>query len=100
MLSNTGVCEYALKAGNARPAAIMATKLNPKPDNFATVFAGQDSEATAKAREFMLPYPASSPSIALLKNGKVVHMIERHHIEGRDANLISENLKSAFESHC
>ena len=98
LLMVNSVCGCA--AGNARPAAIMATKLNPKPDYFTTVFAGQDPEATAKAREFMLPYPASSPSIALFKNGKVVHMIERHHIEGRDATLIGENLKSAFDSHC
>ena len=92
------VCGCA--AGNARPAVKLALEFDKKVDTFATVFAGQDIGATAKAREFMLPYPASSPSIALFKNGKVVHMIERHHIEGRDAALIGENLKSAFDSHC
>ena len=98
LLMVNSVCGCA--AGNARPAAIMATKLDPKPDNFATVFAGQDPEATAKAREFMLPYPASSPSIALLKDGKVVHMIERHHIEGREADLIADNLIQAYNEFC
>ena len=92
------VCGCA--AGNARPAAKMATQFEVKPTVFATVFAGQDTQATAKAREFMAPYPPSSPSIALFKDGKIVHMIERHHIEGRSADIIAENLEGAFKEFC
>lgn len=92
------VCGCA--AGNARPAAKMAIQFTKKPDVFATTFAGQDPEATAKAREYMLPYPPSSPSIALFKNGKIAHMIERHHIEGRSAEMIAQNLELAFQDHC
>ena len=92
------VCGCA--AGNARPAAKMASKFDPKPLIFATVFAGQDNEATKKAREYMLPYPPSSPSIALFKDGELVHFIERHHIEGRSADIIADNLKSAFIDFC
>lgn len=65
-----------------------------------TVFAGVDNEATKSARDMMVPFPPSSPSIALFKDGALVHMIERHHIEGRPAELIAENLKSAFNDHC
>ena len=92
------VCGCA--AGNARPAAKMAIQFEVKPTVFATVFAGQDTQATAKAREFMAPYPPSSPSIALFKDGKIVHMIERHHIEGRSADIIAENLEGAFKEFC
>ena len=92
------VCGCA--ARNARPAAKMASKFDPKPLIFATVFAGQDNEATKKAREYMLPYPPSSPSIALFKDGELVHFIERHHIEGRSADIIADNLKSAFIDFC
>ena len=92
------VCGCA--AANARPAVKIAIEFDIKPDIFATVFAGQDSEATARAREFMLPYPPSSPSIALFKNGEIVHLIERHHIEGRTAQMIAENLKDAFNQIC
>ena len=92
------VCGCA--AGNARPAAKMAIQFEVKPTVFATVFAGQDTQATAKAREFMVPYPPSSPSIALFKDGKIVHMIERHHIEGRAADIIAENLGGAFKEFC
>ena len=92
------VCGCA--AANARPAAKMSTSNSKKPDVFATVFAGQDIGATAKAREYMHPYPPSSPSIALLKNGNLVHFIERHHIEGRPAEMIAENLTQAFDSYC
>ena len=92
------VCGCA--AGNARPAAKMATQFTKKPDVFATAFAGQDPEATARAREYMLPYPPSSPSIAVFKDGKIVHMIERHHIEGRSAEMIADNLKACFEQIC
>jgi len=92
------VCGCA--AGNARPAVKMTTQFNPKADTFATVFAGQDIDATAKAREYMAPFPPSSPSIALFKNGKLVHFIERHHIEGRSAQMIADNLKDAFTQAC
>ena len=92
------VCGCA--AGNARPAVKMAAKLDKKVDVFATVFAGQDIGATAKAREYMLPFPPSSPSIAVFKNGKLVHCIERHHIEGRSAEMIADNLKDCFDQIC
>tara|TARA_B100000963_G_scaffold358876_1_gene384637 strand:- start:3343 stop:3729 length:387 start_codon:yes stop_codon:yes gene_type:complete len=92
------VCGCA--AGNARPAVKMSTNCLKKPNVFATVFAGQDIGATAKAREYMQPYPPSSPSIALFKNGNLVHFIERHHIEGRPAQMIAENLEQAFTTYC
>lgn len=92
------VCGCA--AANARPAAKMSISNSKKPDVFATVFAGQDIGATAKAREYMHPYPPSSPSIALFKDGNLVHFIERHHIEGRSAEMIAENLTQAFDSYC
>ena len=92
------VCGCA--AGNARPAVKIAVKFDKKPDIFATVFAGQDVGATAKAREYMLPFPPSSPSIAVFKEGKLVHFIERHHIEGRSADMIADNLKDCFEQVC
>lgn len=92
------VCGCA--AANARPAAKMALTYAKKPDASFTVFAGVDQEATARMRDYLLPYPPSSPSIALFKDGNLVHMIERHHIEGRSAQLIAENLAAAFEQHC
>jgi putative YphP/YqiW family bacilliredoxin len=92
------VCGCA--AGNARPAVKMATQFEKKVDTFATVFAGQDIGATAKAREYMLPYPPSSPSIAVFKDGKLAHFIERHHIEGRSAEMIADNLKDCFDQIC
>jgi putative YphP/YqiW family bacilliredoxin len=93
------VCGCA--ARNARPAAKMAIQnSNIKPTALATVFAGVDKEAVSAAREHMLPYPPSSPSIALFKDGELVHMIERHHIEGRPAEMIAENLMAAFEEYC
>ena len=92
------VCGCA--AGNARPAVKLSTTFNPKPDIFATVFAGQDIEASAKAREYMSPFPPSSPSIALFKDGELVHFIERHHIEGRSSQMIADNLKDAFTQAC
>ena len=94
LLIVNSVCGCA--AGNARPAVKLATQFNPKVDIFATVFAGQDKEATKKAREYMLPFPPSSPSIAVFKDGNLVHFIERHHIEGKSAELIADNLKSCF----
>ena len=92
------VCGCA--AGNARPAVKMTTQFSPKVDTFATVFAGQDIDATAKAREYMAPFPPSSPSIAVFKDGKLVHCIERHHIEGRSAEMIADNLKDCFDQIC
>ena len=87
-------------AANARPGVHLSLQNNKKPDNLVTVLAGVDTEATNSAREMMIPFPPSSPSIALFKNGTLVHMIERHHIEGRPAELIAENLKEAYNSHC
>ena len=78
----------------------LALQWNKRPDKLTTVFAGQDLEATAQARKYTAPYPPSSPSIALFKDGKLVHFIERHHIEGRSAQMIAENLKMAFEEYC
>ena len=92
------VCGCA--AGNARPAVKMTTQFDKKVDIFATVFAGQDIDATAKAREYMAPFPPSSPSIAVFKEGKLVHCIERHHIEGRSAEMIADNLKDCFDQIC
>ena len=87
-------------AANARPGVHLSLQNNKKPDNLVTVFAGVDTEATNSAREMMIPFPPSSPSIALFKNGALVHMIERHHIEGRPAELIAENLKVAYNQQC
>ena len=92
------VCGCA--AGSARPGVIMSSENNLKPKKLATVFAGQDKEATQRAREYMHPFPPSSPSIALFKNGEVVHFIERHEIEGNLKHVISENLISAYNIHC
>lgn len=98
LLIINSVCGCA--AGNARPAVKLATNFEKKADIFATVFAGQDTDATAKAREYMLPYPPSSPSIAIFQNGVLVHFIERHHIEGRSAEIIAENIKECFKQIC
>jgi putative YphP/YqiW family bacilliredoxin len=92
------VCGCA--AGAARPGVRLAIHNAKHPDKLATVFAGVDVEATAQARKHFLPYPPSSPAIALFKDGKLVHFIERHHIEGRPAEVIAENLKMAFEQYC
>lgn len=92
------VCGCA--AANARPAARMSLQNAKRPKNLVTVFAGVDREATDKAREYMIPFPPSSPSIALFKDGELVHMLERHHIEGRPAELIAENLVDAFNEYC
>lgn len=92
------VCGCA--AANARPAVKMATKHGKTPDRFTTVFAGFDKDAVDQARKYMLPYPPSSPSIALFKDGRLVHFIERHHIEGRAAEMIAENLTAAFDEFC
>ena len=88
-------------AGTARPGVIMAVmNAKKKPEQITTSFAGYDLEAVDKARSYLLPYPPSSPCIALLKDGQVVHMIERHMIEGRPAQMIAANLLQAFETYC
>ncbi len=88
-------------AGTARPGVLMAVINSPKkPDYITTTFAGFDVDAVRKVREYLLPYPPSSPAIALFKDGQLVHMIERHHIEGRSAQTIADNLIGAFETHC
>lgn len=92
------VCGCA--AGSARPGVVHSLTGDKKPSKLYTVFAGQDRDATNKAREYMAPYPPSSPSIALFKDGELVHMIERHHIEGRSAEMISANLQAAYNEHC
>ena len=92
------VCGCA--AANARPGASMSLQNTKRPDHLVTVFAGVDKEATDKAREVMIPFPPSSPSMALFKDGELVHMLERHHIEGRPAELIAENLMDAYNDHC
>lgn len=88
-------------AGSARPGVLMAVHNSTKrPDRLTTTFAGFDIDAVRKLREHLLPYPPSSPAIALLKDGEVVHMIERHMIEGRSAQMIAHNLIAAFEEYC
>ena len=92
------VCGCA--ARNARPGAIMSLDGSHKPSQLVTVFAGVDKEAVDAAREEMFPFPPSSPSMALFKDGELVHMLERHHIEGRPAEMIAENLKDAYAEFC
>jgi putative YphP/YqiW family bacilliredoxin len=99
LLVINSVCGCA--AGAARPGVKWALQhADKKPSQLATVFAGVDKEAVAKAREFTLPYPPSSPSIALFKDGELVHFVERHHIEGRNAQMIGEHLLEVFEEYC
>ena len=92
------VCGCA--AANARPAVRISLNNENTPDHLYTVFAGVDRDATDVARAKMMPFPPSSPSLALFKDGELVHMIERHHIEGRTAQLIAENLTKAFDEFC
>ena len=88
-------------AGTARPGVLMAvTNASKKPDHLTTSFAGFDTEAVQAIRQHLMPYPPSSPAIALFKNGELVHFIERHQIEGRSAQMIANNLINAFEQHC
>jgi putative YphP/YqiW family bacilliredoxin len=88
-------------AGTARPGALMAVHTSEvKPTQVTTAFAGFDVEAVQEVRKHLAPYPPSSPAIALFKNGELVHMIERHMIEGRSAQMIADNLKAAFAEHC
>lgn len=92
------VCGCA--AGAARPGVKLSLSGDKRPDRLVTVFAGVDTEATAQARKHFLPYPPSSPSMALFKDGKLVHFLERHHIEGRSAEMIADNLMMAYEEFC
>lgn len=93
------VCGCA--AGSARPGILKSLEISSKkPVKLVTVFAGQDLDAVAKAREFMVPFPPSSPAVALFKNGEVVHMVERHMIEGRTADMVADNLAAAYEQFC
>jgi putative YphP/YqiW family bacilliredoxin len=92
------VCGCA--AGAARPGVKLAVSGDKKPDRITTVFAGFDTEAVVEARKHFAPYPPSSPAIALFKDGKLVHFVERHHIEGRSAAMIADNLKMAFDEFC
>lgn len=92
------VCGCA--AGSARPAAIKSIKGDKKPDNLATVFAGVDNNAVNKLREMCAPYPPSSPSMAIFKDGKLVHFIERHQIEGNSASAIADHLTKVFQHYC
>ena len=98
LLVVNSVCGCA--AGKARPGIAMAMNHRTRPDVLATVFAGADIEATAKAREHLAPYPASSPSMGLFRDGKLVWMMERRQIEGQDAPAIARALTQAFDEHC
>ena len=106
MISNKGttlvvvnsVCGCA--AANARPGAISSLLNEKKPNHLTTVFAGVDREAVEKVRYYLAPFPPSSPAIALFKDGELVHMLERHHIEGRSAEAISQNLTGAYNEFC
>ena len=98
LLVVNSVCGCA--AAMARPGTKLALTNDKKPDKLVTVFAGVHTDATQRAREFLLPYPPSSPSIALFKDGSLVHVLERHHIEGRSAEMIADNLRFAFDTYC
>ncbi len=98
LLVVNSVCGCA--AGSARPAVLLSLNAEKTPDQLTTVFAGMEIEATDEARSRMLPYPPSSPSIALFKDGDLVYMVERHHIEGRPAELIAQSLAAAYQEFC
>ena len=98
LLVINSVCGCA--AGAMRPGVKLSLDHDRLPEYLVTVFAGFDMEATEQARKYLLPYPPSSPSIGLFKDGKLVHMVERHHIEGRPADMIAENLKMAYDEYC
>ncbi len=98
LLVINSVCGCA--AGAARPGIRASLKGEKKPSDLITVFAGMEADAVSKAREFLLPYPPSSPAIALFKDGELVHMIERHNIEGRSAQMIADNLQAAYDQFC
>ena len=98
LLVVNSVCGCA--AGSAIPGAVSSLTGDKKPDQLFTVFAGQDKDATNQARKHLLPYPPSSPSIGLFKDGELVHFVERHHIEGRTAEMISNHLKEVYNEYC
>ncbi|HEX5001232.1 MAG TPA: BrxA/BrxB family bacilliredoxin [Bacteroidia bacterium] len=99
LLVINSVCGCA--AGAARPGVKMSLNQDgKKPEKLVTVFAGQDTDATQQARKYTLPFPPSSPSIALFRDGKLVHFVERHHIEGRSADMIADHLVSAYQQYC
>lgn len=98
MIVVNSVCGCA--AGKARPGIALALRSGARPDHLGTVFAGGDIEATARAREFFAPYPPSSPSVAIMKDGKLVYIMERREIEGSPANVIADRLQEAFRQHC
>jgi len=98
MIVVNSVCGCA--AGKARPGIAIALQHARRPDVVATVFAGADIEATDRAREYLLPYPPSSPSVGILRDGKLIYMLERRQIEQRDAASIASMLKAAFDEHC
>ena len=98
VIAVNSVCGCA--AGAMRPAVMMALDNEKQPDHKLTVFAGQDLDATAEARKYFVGYPPSSPSVALMKDGELVYMMERFQIEGRTAPQIAEDLKAAFDEHC
>ena len=98
MVVVNSICGCA--AGKARPGIARALQEEPRPDLVTTVFAGQDMEATTRAREYFLPYPPSSPSIALLRDGKLVYMMQRHQIESRESDAIAGDLREAFQEYC
>ena len=92
------VCGCA--ASSMRPGVLTALQHDKLPANLTTAFAGVDTEAVERVRKFLLPYPPSSPSVALFKDGRLMHMVERHHIEGRNADMIADHLKMVFDEHC
>lgn len=98
LLVINSVCGCA--AGAARPGVLLSLQGDKRPAHLATVFAGVDKDAVTKAREYLLPYPPSSPAIALFKDGRLVHILERHHIEGRSAAMIADNLSLAYNEYC
>ena len=98
MLVVNSVCGCA--AGRARPGVALALQHQTTPDVVATVFAGADVEATQRAREYLTGYPPSSPAVALLRDGKLIYMLERHQIENREADVIARDLTGAFDKHC
>ena len=98
MLVVNSVCGCA--AGRARPGVALALQHDTTPDTVATVFAGADVEATERARGYFSGYPASSPAIALMRDGKLLYMMERHQIENQEADAIASNLTAAFDEHC
>lgn len=98
LLMVNSVCGCA--AGAARPGVVYSLTGDKKPDNLVTVFAGYDIDAVNEARKNMAPFPPSSPCVALFKDGELVHMLERHHIEGNPAGAIAANLQAAYDEFC